>query len=249
MDLVLKTSGQQCPVGSNPTPSAGAVWGPNPTSLPMRAPRNRGDPNPERTRVSQSTKPARRGRRTVARHGALKSPNPFAQIMTIIGVILAVVLVSGAVRRRICRLRPHRQLRQRRHRDRGAEHRPARHRGDRGRRQPAAGRHGCLREGVRRLLRRPLHRQGRRGRAQRREHARAHLRQPAPGDGHLLPARPHDPDPGVHGSRDGQDVVGDEQADAQQRLLLRRAQLRRADGAEAHRRRRSSSRRRSPGAA
>lgn len=45
--------------------------------------------------MSQSTKPARRGRRTVARHGALKSPNPFAQIMTIIGVILAVVLVSG----------------------------------------------------------------------------------------------------------------------------------------------------------
>ena len=28
MDLVLKTSGQQCPVGSNPTPSAESVSGP-----------------------------------------------------------------------------------------------------------------------------------------------------------------------------------------------------------------------------
>jgi LCP family protein required for cell wall assembly len=43
--------------------------------------------------VSQTTK---RGRRTVARHGALTSPNPFAQVMKILAVVVAVVLVSGA---------------------------------------------------------------------------------------------------------------------------------------------------------
>ncbi|MFE1646930.1 LCP family protein [Microbacterium sp. P01] len=46
--------------------------------------------------MSQSTKPGTRGRRTVARHGALKSPHPFSQLMKIVGVMLAVVLVSGA---------------------------------------------------------------------------------------------------------------------------------------------------------
>lgn len=46
--------------------------------------------------MSQTTKPAKRGRRTVARHGALTSPHPFAQIMKIVGIMLAVVLVSGA---------------------------------------------------------------------------------------------------------------------------------------------------------
>ena len=39
----------------------------------------------ERTRVSDSTKPARRGRRTVARHGELKSPHPFGQLVKIFG--------------------------------------------------------------------------------------------------------------------------------------------------------------------
>jgi LCP family protein required for cell wall assembly len=46
--------------------------------------------------VSQTTKPEKRGRRTVARHGALKSPHPVAQLMKVLAVVLAVVLVSGA---------------------------------------------------------------------------------------------------------------------------------------------------------
>ncbi len=46
--------------------------------------------------MSQSTKPAKRGRRTVARHGELKSPHPFGMLMKIFGIIVAVVLVAGA---------------------------------------------------------------------------------------------------------------------------------------------------------
>ena len=46
--------------------------------------------------MTQTTKPAKRGRRTVARHGELTSPHPFSMIMKIVGVIVAVVLVSGA---------------------------------------------------------------------------------------------------------------------------------------------------------
>ncbi len=46
--------------------------------------------------MTETTKPAPRGRRTVARHGELSSPHPFSLIMKIIGVIVAVVLVSGA---------------------------------------------------------------------------------------------------------------------------------------------------------
>jgi LCP family protein required for cell wall assembly len=42
-----------------------------------------------------TTKPAPRGRRTVARHGRLTSPHPLAQLMKVIAVGLAVVLVSG----------------------------------------------------------------------------------------------------------------------------------------------------------
>ncbi len=53
-------------------------------------------PYPERPRVSQTTKPAKRGRRPVARHGALKSPHPFSQFMKLVGVVVAVVLVAGA---------------------------------------------------------------------------------------------------------------------------------------------------------
>jgi LCP family protein required for cell wall assembly len=49
---------------------------------------------PERTRVS-TTKPAKRGRRTVARHGRLSSPHPFAQFMKVVAVAVAVVLVAG----------------------------------------------------------------------------------------------------------------------------------------------------------
>ena len=52
--------------------------------------------HPERTRVSQPTKPAKRGRRTIARHGELKSPHPFGMIMKIVGIFVAVGLVSSA---------------------------------------------------------------------------------------------------------------------------------------------------------
>lgn len=45
--------------------------------------------------MTQTTKPASRGRRTVARHGELTSPHPLSLIMKVIGVVLAVVLVSG----------------------------------------------------------------------------------------------------------------------------------------------------------
>ena len=46
--------------------------------------------------MSQTTKPAKRGRRTVARHGELKSPHPLAMLMKVVGIFVAVVLVSGA---------------------------------------------------------------------------------------------------------------------------------------------------------
>jgi LCP family protein required for cell wall assembly len=46
--------------------------------------------------VSQTTKSAKRGRRTIARHGELKSPRPFAMLMKVVGIFVAVVLVSGA---------------------------------------------------------------------------------------------------------------------------------------------------------
>ena len=36
-----------------------------------------------------------RGRHTVARHGALKSPHPFSVFMKALGIVVAVVLVSG----------------------------------------------------------------------------------------------------------------------------------------------------------
>ncbi|MCR2810570.1 MULTISPECIES: LCP family protein [unclassified Microbacterium] len=46
--------------------------------------------------MSPTTKPSTRGRRTVARHGELKSPHPVAMLMKILGIFVAVVLVSGA---------------------------------------------------------------------------------------------------------------------------------------------------------
>jgi len=46
--------------------------------------------------VSQTTKRAKRGRHTVARHGELTSPGPLALILKLIGIAVAVVLVSGA---------------------------------------------------------------------------------------------------------------------------------------------------------
>jgi len=48
---------------------------------------------PERTRVSQTSKPSRR-RATVARHGRLTSPHPVAQFFKLVAVGLAVVLVA-----------------------------------------------------------------------------------------------------------------------------------------------------------
>ena len=52
--------------------------------------------HPERTPVSQTTRPAARGRRTVARHGALRSPHPASVLLKTLGIMVAVVLVSGA---------------------------------------------------------------------------------------------------------------------------------------------------------
>jgi len=46
--------------------------------------------------VTKTTRPARRGRRTVARHGELSSPHPFSLFLKVIGVIVAVVLAAGA---------------------------------------------------------------------------------------------------------------------------------------------------------
>jgi LCP family protein required for cell wall assembly len=46
--------------------------------------------------VSSTHKPTRRGRRTVARHGELSSPSPVGFIMKLVGIVAAVVLVSGA---------------------------------------------------------------------------------------------------------------------------------------------------------
>jgi len=46
--------------------------------------------------VSETSKTARRGRRTVARHGELSSPHPFGVLLKVLGIIVAVVLVSGA---------------------------------------------------------------------------------------------------------------------------------------------------------
>jgi LCP family protein required for cell wall assembly len=45
--------------------------------------------------VSETSKRTRRGRRTVARHGELSSPHPFSTVLKLLGVIVAVVLVSG----------------------------------------------------------------------------------------------------------------------------------------------------------
>ncbi|MEZ3160447.1 LCP family protein [Microbacterium sp. BWT-B31] len=46
--------------------------------------------------MTQTTRTAWRGRRTVARHGELSPANPFATALKALGVVLAVVLVSGA---------------------------------------------------------------------------------------------------------------------------------------------------------
>ncbi|GAA5087954.1 hypothetical protein GCM10025760_09770 [Microbacterium yannicii] len=45
--------------------------------------------------MSSTHKPTKRGRRTVARHGELSSPSPFGFILKIVGIVAAVVLVSG----------------------------------------------------------------------------------------------------------------------------------------------------------
>ncbi len=46
--------------------------------------------------MSSTHKPTRRGRRTVARHGELSSPSPLRFILSMVAVVAAVVLVSGA---------------------------------------------------------------------------------------------------------------------------------------------------------
>ena len=45
--------------------------------------------------MSQTTKPAARGRRTIARHGRLRSPHPIQQLLKLLSIAVAVVLVSG----------------------------------------------------------------------------------------------------------------------------------------------------------
>ncbi len=45
--------------------------------------------------MSETSRTARRGRRTVARHGELSSPHPLAFLFKIVGIAVAVVLVSG----------------------------------------------------------------------------------------------------------------------------------------------------------
>lgn len=45
--------------------------------------------------MSQTRRPARQGRRTVARHGELSSPGPLAFVLKLVGVITAVALVAG----------------------------------------------------------------------------------------------------------------------------------------------------------
>ena len=46
--------------------------------------------------MTPPTKPAKRGRRPIARHGELKSPHPFAMVLKVLGIIVAVGLVSSA---------------------------------------------------------------------------------------------------------------------------------------------------------
>ncbi|TDN91523.1 LCP family protein [Microbacterium sp. BK668] len=46
--------------------------------------------------MSETPTPETPGRRTVARHGALTSPHPFSQLLKILGIVIAVALVSGA---------------------------------------------------------------------------------------------------------------------------------------------------------
>ncbi|GAA1957678.1 LCP family protein [Microbacterium deminutum] len=45
--------------------------------------------------MSQTTKPAKRGRHTVARHGELTSPGPLGLVLKLIGIALGVVLVAS----------------------------------------------------------------------------------------------------------------------------------------------------------
>lgn len=45
--------------------------------------------------MSDTTKPAKGGRRPIARHGKLKSPHPVSQVFKILAVAMAVVLVAG----------------------------------------------------------------------------------------------------------------------------------------------------------
>ena len=46
--------------------------------------------------MTPPTKPAKRGRRPIARHGELKSPHPFAMVLKVLGIIVAIGLVSSA---------------------------------------------------------------------------------------------------------------------------------------------------------
>ena len=81
MELVLKTSGQQCLVGSNPTPSA------------QMTDDTRG------TRLNQDLRHgSRRSAKTpaVARHGRLRRHGTWQTLVKIVGSVVAVALVSGS---------------------------------------------------------------------------------------------------------------------------------------------------------
>jgi LCP family protein required for cell wall assembly len=82
MELVLKTSGQQCLVGSNPTPSA----------------HDRHDGN-ERNRVNQDLRhSSRRAAKnpSVARHGRLKTHSAWSTVAKVAASVVAVTLISGS---------------------------------------------------------------------------------------------------------------------------------------------------------
>ena len=85
MELVLKTSGQQCLVGSNPTPSA-----------------RPDDTRPGDTRGTRETKRcdpprvARRSHLRVARHGRLTRHSAWKTAAKAVASVVAVALVSGS---------------------------------------------------------------------------------------------------------------------------------------------------------
>ena len=148
--------------------------------------------------MSQTTKPAKRGRRTVARHGELKSPHPLALILKIVGIVVAVVLVSSAGVAAYAAYDITASFTEDAVDLEGQEAVPPDIGAIEGGVNLArAGTDECEPEYAAYFGDRCTGADAG-GRAQRRQHARAHLRAPAPRHGRLVPARPDDPDPVVH---------------------------------------------------